>query len=527
MLDQTNPDPAPGFPLRVGVVDMGSNAIRLLASEFIAPSTYTELYTERVPVRLGHTVYQTGHLDPKAMESAVKTMARFRDVIDELDITHHRCVATSAVRESDNGHELVRDIRVATDLTLEMITGVEEARLVYWAARDRIPFNNDLWFMVDLGGGSLEVALVNGSGMRRAESHTIGSVRLHEVFADNADKPKRFRNLVDEYLAGLRILGITDAPETAGLVATGGNMEDLAALTRSKPDAKGVSVVSIEDLEGVIAELAELTYEQRIEDLGLREDRADVILPAAMVYARMARLVSAAAIHVPFVGLKEGVMLDLVDGLVTRAGYTERHERDVLAGAVALGRRFSFGEEHGIHVARLAESLFNQLRAVHELSDEQREILLAAAVLHDIGQVISFKRHHKHSLYLISQSELPGFSSREIQLVANLARYHRRADPSSKHDHFAALGKRERRIVKRLAPILRLADALDREQRQSVSSVHAQVEDGRLILKLEGEGDFELERWDVERKSSLFEDVFGLQVVTEIASLEKSTPTAG
>lgn len=511
----TEPDPSPGFPLRIGVVDMGSNAIRILAAEFIAPHTWTTLVSDRVPIRLGSSVFETGEIDEESVEAAVTVMERFRDVLDQFDIRHYRAVATSAVRESDNRRQLVALVRKRTGLKLEVISGAEEARLVYWAAKSRLSLGDEPWILADLGGGSLEIALVDGNGIRTIESLGIGSVRLLAEFEGEgkASGPERVRILLDEYVAGLRFGDLEDDIEVKGYIATGGNMDELARLAGADPDENGVSVVPLEALEEIIEKLAGLTVEERIEQFELAENRADVILPAAMVYARLAKRFGQSRIHVPHAGVKEGVMIDLVEDLTARAGYTQRHARDVLSGAVALGRRFRFEESHGIHVARLAKRLFEELADVHDLDADDHEILVAAAVLHDVGQRIGYARHHKHSYYLISQSELPGFDAEEIGMVANVARYHRRADPSPKHEPFSALESPDRDRVTRMAAILRLADALDREHLQNVTDVSAETCDGRVELSLEGEGDLELERWALDRKKRLFEEMFGLKVV--------------
>jgi exopolyphosphatase/guanosine-5'-triphosphate,3'-diphosphate pyrophosphatase len=510
----TEPDPSPGFPLRIGVVDMGSNAIRFLVAEFVAPYTWTTLLSERVPIRLGRPVFETGEIDEESLEAAITVMERFRDVLDQFDVRHYRAVATSAVRESENRRRLVSRVRERTGLKLEVISGAEEARLVYWAAKSRVSLGDEPWIMADLGGGSLEIALVDGNGIRTIESLSIGSVRLLAEFKGKGKTrgPDRIRSLLDEYVAGLQFGDLENGLEVKGFIATGGNMDELARLAGADPDEKGVSVVPLEDLQKTITLLDGLTVEERIEKLKLGENRADVILPAAMVYARLAQRFGQSRIHVPHAGVKEGVMFDLVEDVTARAGYTERHARDVLSGAVALGRRFRFEELHGVQVARLADRLFEELEGVHDLDDDDREILAAAAVLHDIGQRIAYTRHHKHSYYLISESELPGFDPEAVEIVANVARYHRRADPSPKHEPFSALEASDRDRVTRMASILRLADALDREHLQKVTDVFANIRDGSVELSLEGDGDLELERWALDRKKRLFEETFGLKV---------------
>lgn len=506
------PDPAPGFPLKIGVVDMGSNAIRLIVAEFIAPSTWTPLVSERLPVRLAGTASLAGDLPEEAIEAAVGVMERFRDIFVENDVAHYRAVATSAVRESANQRELVRRVQERTGLRLEVISGAEEARLVYWAARSRLPFGERSWIMADLGGGSLEIALIRQDSLRLIESFGIGTVRLLEEFRSRSDGRARIRTLLDEYIAGLRFGTLEDDFEVEAYVASGGNIDELARISKATPNEQGVSILPLDSLKKTIEVLDDMTLEERIEEMGLAENRADVIVPAGLVYARLAERFGMSSIHVPQVGLKEGVMIDLVESLTGGRGYSLRHASDVFAGAVALGRRFRFEEPHGIQVSRLAGRLFDELAELHDLSDDDREILVAAGVLHDVGQRIAYKRHHKHSYYLISESEIPGLDANEVELVANVARYHRRADPSPKHLPFEALDEEDRGRVTQLSAILRLADALDREHMQKVKAVSAAVRDSRVELTLEGDGDLELELWALAKKKPLFESTFGYQV---------------
>jgi exopolyphosphatase/guanosine-5'-triphosphate,3'-diphosphate pyrophosphatase len=517
------PDPSPGFPLRVGVVDMGSNAIRFVIADFIAPSTWTALVSERIPVRLADHAFESGVLSDEAIEAAVAVMERFRDVLAEHDVHHYRAVATSAVRESANRRALVREVRRRTGLRLEVISGAEEARLVYWAARSRVPLDGGPWLMADLGGGSLEVAIVDGDGIRSIESFAIGTVRLLEEFENAAGGPEKIQRLLDDYVTGVRLASFEDDLKVEGYIASGGNIDDLAQIAGATADESGVSVLPLENLRKAIRALAKMTPEERIEKHQLRENRADVIVPAGMVYARLAERFGVSRIHVPNLGVKEGAMIDLVDD-VTGEGHGARHAREVVAGAVALGRRYRFEEAHGLQVARLCERLFDALDEGFELGSRDREILVAAAILHDVGQRIAYKRHHKHSYYLISESELPGLGLDEVELVANVARYHRRADPSTKHPPFEALDEDDRERVTRLSGILRVADALDREHVQSVSDIAVEIDDDHMEIELEGDGDFELERWALERKKGLFERTFGLEIVVANEAVRSESP---
>jgi len=509
---KTTLEPTAKLPVRIAALDVGSNAIRLSVAEFAAADRYEVLLSERAPVRLGHDVFISGRLTDGAMDAAVAAIAGFAESIERLHADAVRAVATSAVRESANGEAFVKRVKAKAGIKLETISGVEEVRLVHAAVRRRVAMGGERWLLADLGGGSVEVSLADANGILWSESHTIGSVRLLEELTQAGEEPGRFAELLAEYVRALRLPLAAAQRGIAGFIATGGNIEALARL--ALPEASGEATVKLplERLAGIVKTLSRLSFKERIEKLGLREDRADVILPAALVYQRLCELAGCSEIVVPFVGLREGVMLDLADELVARGEHHTRRERETLDAAVALGRHYLFDEAHCVHVARLAGSLFDQLHAVHRLDDNARRLLLSAAVLHDIGQFVSYKRHHKHSLYLIANSELPGFSEREMVLIANVARYHRKGEPSADHDEFAELDAGERELVAKLGSILRLADALDREHQERVQQVQAHVEGHDLVLHLEGGGELLLEHWALKKKTEFFTNVFKLKV---------------
>lgn len=496
------------FPFRVGCVDAGSNAIRFLVAEFTGPTQFETLAYERVPVRLGHQVFLTGRLAPHAMEGALAAFASFRDQMKGLKLDAFRAVATSATREAKNGQELVDRLKDETGIELEMISGSEEARLVHLAVASRVDLTGGQWILTDLGGGSVEVSLVDDMGILWSESHTMGSVRILEELSESKPNPRGFQRLLSDYVSALRIPFSAQYWSPSGFVATGGNIEALANLAGTPKDPQGVAKLPTADLRAAIDLLSRLSFQERISQLGLREDRADVILPAAMVYHHLAGLADAEEILVPGVGVKEGILLDLVDDLVSHTTHEVRREEQLTKAAISFGRRFMFDEAHGLHVARLALSIFDQLQGFHNLRSVDRRLLLAASVLHDIGAFVGHKKHHKHSLYLISHSDLPGLSENEMLMVANIARYHRKNIPLDRHPDFMRLSERDRERTTILSAILRVADALDRAHLQSVSYVGITVSKGEMTLQMEGEGDLLLERWAVSRKAALLAKTF-------------------
>lgn len=327
--DLTSPPPPAGprqAKLRVAAIDAGSNAIRFVAADFARDAALAEepsiVARLRFPVRLGHGVFTQGLLDADAMGEAAKAFRDFRAELDRLglgvDPRRHRAVATSATREAVNRDEFLTGIQRETGILLEPVSGAEEARLVHLAARRRVNFSGGRWWLVDLGGGSVEVSVVNDRGIFVSKSHRLGTVRLLETMTAAGKCSKTVREWVAEALQGV---AVPDVPRSArapagdrrpvGFAATGGNAEAVAKLALGQVDPSRAAVISKRQLDAVVHVLAAMTVRERIEKLGLRPDRADVVLPAALVYQYFAELAGVDRVVLPNVGLKDGVLLEL------------------------------------------------------------------------------------------------------------------------------------------------------------------------------------------------------------------------
>lgn len=499
------------FPLRAAALDVGSNAIRFSAAEFSDVSHVVELDTQRFPIRLGHDAFTSGYFATATLDAAVDAAVRFRQRLDDLGISHYRAVATSAVRESRNGGELVDRIRRESGIHLETITGSEEARLVWLAVQRCLQMDERSWLLADLGGGSIELSIISADGIEWSESHPMGTVRLLEDL-QGADETN-FRQLVERYTSRLSLPAGAER-EVEGIIITGGNAEALADLIEGSTSEPGsVSEITRGELRRMLSRLAGMSFEERVQQLGLRVDRADVIVPAAIIFDRVAELAHSERIVVPRVGVREGVLFDLAADYAEHRQHELELDKATLAGAIALGRRYRFDENHARHVADLALSLFEQLQPLHGMDDTSKRRLGSAALLHDIGQFVSYRRHQKHSWYLVAHSELPGLSSEDIRLVALVTRYHRRSEPRDYHEGYAELTASQKLEVRKLAAILRVADALDREHRGSVRSVTVSRKRGKVILHLDTESAPVLEQWALQKKAPLFEKVYEVKLV--------------
>jgi exopolyphosphatase/guanosine-5'-triphosphate,3'-diphosphate pyrophosphatase len=505
---------------RFAAIDIGSNAMRLRIveaerSNLTAPAAslgWREVLSIRAPVRLGREVFLTGTLTGQAISSATEALRQFREAMDEHKVEQYRAVATSAVREADNADVLVERAYREAGVHVEVIEGVEEARLVQLAVRRRLPPEHSNALLIDIGGGSTELTLLDQGDPRTSQSLPLGTVRLLEAFLESdAPVDARHAELVNEYVE--RVLAELQPELAQGrpdvLVATGGTTETLLQLCPLQGTAGYVSVDAVRQLA---AELAALPVQERIQRYNLRTDRADTIVPAAQILLHVAQRAGQGRILVPGVGLKEGVLEDLIDRRFAR--WSALAEEDAITRAcIRLGRRYQFDERHGVLVASLATRLFDDLKLLHRLGERQRLLLKAAALLHDVGDFIRYEGHHKHSFYIIEHSDLMGISPAERRVVANIARYHRKGFPDPTHPNFRELSREERSAVRSLASILRLADALDREHLSKVTDVQATVTRGRLRLDVRAaSADHELELWTLQQKSALFCETFALEI---------------
>jgi exopolyphosphatase / guanosine-5'-triphosphate,3'-diphosphate pyrophosphatase len=511
---------------RFAAIDVGSNASRLRIvsvkevgakrSEKVDPERpypgWKTLVSERVPVRLGHSVFQTGALDAAMMDLEVETMRHFAGLMEDHEVDAYRAVVTASTRGATNGEELLERVLKEAGIRLESIDGLEEARLVALAVSTKIELVGHTLLM-DLGGGSLELSELEHQTPHFSTSLPIGTVRFLEAFmSEQGPVDARADALVREALDRI-LTPVKDSfsgQPFARLVGTGGNLEAIAKLCGERHGAN--DLFSTKAAEGALQKLAKLTPEARAKRYELKPDRADVIVPALYVVTAVANLIGAAGVEVPRVGLREGLLREQVERHFQV--WDERRERRTLvASARAYGRRFHFDERHAEKVVELSSSLFDALAPLHGLGDREAKALELAAWLHDIGDFVSPSSHHKHSQYLIEHGEIMGLSPAERRYVALLARFHRRSPPSAKNGDLRSMSAEEQRRFVWLVGMLRVADALDREHRSKVKAIGVRIEDSSLAIDVHAEDDVSLELWTVGRKASVLEEASGKRLV--------------
>lgn len=492
---------------RFASIDVGSNASRLLVVEADAADRIVELASIRRPVRMGHSVFLTGKLDLKAIEECVRVLKEFKKKLAELDVSEVRAVVTASARDAENAAVLLERAHDA-GVELEAIDGAEEARLVKVAVEKRIPLADKRALLCDLGGGSLELSEVHHDEVRFSTSLEIGTVRLLESFlAGGKPVTKNQETLLTEYVD--RVLA--PIAQSYGkrsydvVVGTGGSFDAIAALVPMK--GRAMATIDVSAARKLLMRMKKLSAAARRKRFGLRPDRADVIVPALYALVAVADLARTDAIVAPGVGLKEGLASELVEKHF-RVWDPKLDEHLAARAAVQLGRRYNFDETHATQVDRIAAQLFDRLSELHGLGPEDRVLLRVAALTHDIGEFVESSAHHKHTQYILEHSDIMGLSPELRTIVGCIARYHRRAEPSQKHETFGALDVEAQRKVRKLSAILRLADALDRGHRSKVQSLEIGVSSREVTLKATGREDLSLELWTTARKASFFEQTF-------------------
>jgi len=505
-----------GPPVRLGAIDAGSNAIRVVIAE-LGPGELVRVEAERVPVRLGHGAFTRGELDATTVDQAVAAFVHFRQRFDHHGVAMYRAVATSAVRHASNRDVLLHRLYHEAGIELEVIEGEEEARLVRKAVIHALRANAaPPRAILDLGGGSLEVNLRSGPRWR-GYSLPVGTVRLLETFGLDGAIGDAEAGMVRRYTATLMqtiARGVTGSGIAA---ATGGNADALARLVGDTSGA--VPSFELAALEKALPSIVGLTVEERMGRFGVKRDRAEVLGIAALVFATAARQLGISKLVAPGVGVREAVLLELAETAREEQNRAEgAHDKALLTAARTFANRVDHDTTHGEHVRHLARALFHQLRDVHGVPEDRGVLLEVAALLHDVGEVVNVRGHHKHSEYMIRWGRLPGLDDTAREMVALMARTHRKdAARARQIINDSSLPKELRSQVRRLSALLRVADGLDGQHRSRVEQVVCTRMGDAIILDLEVRDGPTREDAQLLRKADLFREELGLDVRVTVA----------
>jgi exopolyphosphatase/guanosine-5'-triphosphate,3'-diphosphate pyrophosphatase len=513
--------------MRLAAIDIGTNSVHMIVVRVRPDFSFEVIDREKEMVRLGAGGLDGRRLTRGAMAAALQALSKFERLAKSHQVDEILAAATSATREAENGGDLLAAIQFQTGIQPRIITGTEEARLIHLAAVYGVDTPKPA-VVIDIGGGSVEVTLGAGDQVRFARSFKMGVLRLSERFVttdpvsrrDERRMVKHIGSLVDRYVDHVRTAGFDRVIGTSGTILSLGSVAT-ALDTGAVPAEVRNLRVSAKAIRRVRKQVCSQPLEQRLQMPALDPRRADLVVAGAVLLDTLLRKLGADEITLCDLALREGLVLDFIQR-------NRKHIRQVdeipdvrRRSAVELAERSGWEEAHSRQVARLALALFDGLKSVHALGDREREWLDYAALLHDIGNHISYERHHRHSYYLVKHGDLRGFEPVEAEVIALVARYHRRAEPRKGHQGYGDLPRELRRVVRVLGAILRLAESLDRSQHGVIRGLTVSTRADTIAIVLEAKGDAELETWAANGQLAPLERVLDRPVRLDVTSVDE------
>lgn len=517
-MDASTPEKPITPPRTVAVIDIGTSSIRMALAEIHSDGAIRTLNTLSQAVNLGKDCFTRGSITKATTEDCVRVLRAYREILGEYRIDRPeqvRVVATSAVREAANRLAFIDRIYIATGFQIEPLDEAEVNRITYLGIEPFVnrqsPLANSRTIVVEVGGGSTELLLVKDADIVYAHTYRLGSLRLrHTLEAFHAPTVK-LRSMMETHISRT-VEEVADHMAGDGpieLIALGGDVRFAARQIKPEWDPAKLARVSVKALETFTNRVLTQSDDQLVRRFKINFPEAETLGPALLAYVLIARKFELKEILVTNISLRDGMLKELA----ATETWSKEFSKQIIRSAMDLGRKFEYDEPHATHVAQLASALFHQLRAEHQLPARMEIVLFVAALLHEIGLFVSNRSYHKHSLYLIRNSELFGLSKKDLLLAALVARYHRRASPQPTHEGYLSLDRDERVAVAKMAAILRVADALDESRSQRIHEVICQRENNRLIINVPKVEDLSLEQIALKQNGQLFEETYGLPVL--------------
>lgn len=509
--------------MRIAAIDIGTNSVHMIVVRVRADLSFEVVDREKAMVRLGAGGLDGRALTDESMTAALQALSKFKRLADSHQVDHILAAATSATREARNGGEFLARVERETGIRPRVITGPEEARLIHQAAVYGVDVGSGRAVVIDVGGGSVEITLGHAAAVQLARSFKIGVIRLTERFVkgdpisdrDERKLSKFILGEIDRHCEQITTIGFDRVIGTSGTILSLGAVA--ATMARGTPPADLRNLrVSAKQIRRLRKDVVDMDLEQRLAIPALDPRRADLVVAGAVLLDTILRRLGADELTLCDLALREGLVLDFIRRNRQQIAQADRIPDVRRRSTLELAERCNYFADHAQQVSRLALAIFDQTRGVHGLTDREREWLEYASMLHDIGANISFARHNRHSYYLIKNGDLRGFQPDEIEVMALVARYHRRGTPKRAHADYAQLPGALRRTVRTLASILRVAESLDRSHSQVISKLDIRDEGDDLRLQLHTTEDAELEVWATHRHLQPFERLVGKPVRLEI-----------
>jgi exopolyphosphatase/guanosine-5'-triphosphate,3'-diphosphate pyrophosphatase len=503
------------------VVELGTTSIRMVIGQIDETGHFLVLDNLQQAVAIGKDTFTKGLIEQETIEECVQALRSFRNALREYGITDIgvvKAIATSAVREATNLDAFLDRIFMATGLNVEVIDEADAGYFTYMAVQPAIEKEPTLKdsnvLVVDVGGGSTEVLMLSQGLVKTTGSYRLGSLRLKKSLEEQRAPLSRLRQIMQSYIEQTMEMLKQQIPanEQMNLVALGGDMRFAASQLQPDWNKKSLVKITVSALSKMTDEIVKYSTDDLVRIYHLAYPEAETLAPALLTFVHLAKALGLKNIFAANLTMRDGVLADMAGG---HGFWCKDFKKQIIASAMQIGRKFNYDEPRAKQVADLAEQLFHALQEEHRLGPRHEVILNVAALLHDIGQLVSNRSHHKHSMYLIMNSDIFGMSRRDIMYAALIARYHRRATPRPVHEYYNTLNREERVMLTKLAAILRIADALARGASKVKRTLRISLESRQLTIAVDEVSDLTLEEHALRQKREMFEQVYGMKVKLE------------
>ncbi|HTY20191.1 MAG TPA: Ppx/GppA phosphatase family protein [Geobacteraceae bacterium] len=501
---------------RLAAIDLGTNSIRCIVVEADKSGKFRVLDDEKATVRLGEGLVLEGAISQASWHRTMEALSRMKKIADGYGVMGVEAVATSAVRRASNGAAFVRAVADNIGLSIEVISGEEEAELAALSARNNFDMEGTRYALVDIGGGSLEVVTALGNHIDEIYSLDLGAVVLTEKFISTDPVSQKDNSRLRQHIRKtLKATFPSDEIPVSCLIGSGGTMTAIATMVMAMRKEEYGSIHGYEVFRSEVVHLLAMLMRKNLRERkslpGLNPDRADIIIAGVTVVDELMEFSRANLLKINERGIREGLILKgLKRHNLLAAEGEPRNWRDAV---LEFARSCHQDEGHSLQVAKLGLELFDSLAITYSLGEKERQMLEAAAILHDVGYFVSYSSHHKHTYHLVRHADLFGFTPREREIIAHIARYHRKSLPKKKHESYARLDPQDQLLVRRLGGILRLADGLDRRRNSVVTSLVCALSKSAFTVTVSGEGDISVELFGGKTKGDLFEAAFGVKLL--------------
>lgn len=507
--------------MRLAAIDIGTNSVHMIVVRVRPDFSFEVVDREKEMVRLGAGGLDGKKMTPESMNAALQALSKFQRLATSHQVDEILAVATSATREAENGGAFLKAIERKTGIRARLITGSEEARLIHLAAVYGVDTPKPA-VVIDIGGGSVEITRGSGREIEFARSFKMGVIRLTERYVDSDPISSRDeRKMVefiseqaDRYLETIVEAGYDRVIGTSGTILSLGTVATAIDRGAVPTEIRNLRVPA-KSLRKLRKSAIDMDLEERMHLPGLDPRRADLMVAGAILLDTLLRRLGAEEITLCDLALREGVLLDYIHGHRKHITRIDRYPDVRRRSVIELAERCSWEGEHSRQVAALALTMFDLTKRIHGLGDREREWLEYAGFLHDIGNHISYEKHHRHSYYLIKNGDLRGFEPDEIDIIALVTRYHRRATPKDHHIGQQDLNKSQRRAVEVLSAFLRLAETLDRSRHGVIRGLEIRERLGQLRIKVQAVGDAELEVWAAHKQAKALEEALDRKIRIE------------